>query len=175
MNIVAIDKIPNKDEIQDTPLDNLMKVYKVCLDMENICVKEGGIGLNAVQIGIPWKLFVVRYFPNSKSECFRYYVNCDYIPLVDINQKHLQSLEGCLSLKNSNGSSRQFIVERYPKIKITGKLLTAENKLVLEDINMNIEDDKDLYLVVFQHEIDHSYGVLISNIGKEIELTKISN
>lgn len=176
MPIIPIDKIPAKDEIQDTPLDNLMKIYKVCLDMEIICKKEGGIGLSAVQIGIPWKLFIVRYFPESKSEYFKYYVNCDYVPLVDVNQKHMQSVEGCLSLRKLDGSSRQFLVERYPKIKVRGKLLIVEDKSTLIDLDMNLDNPNDIYTIVLQHECDHNFGTerLISNIGQEIELTKVS-
>ena len=169
--VVAIDKIPQKEDILDTPLDNLMKVYKMCLDMENICIENKGIGLSAVQIGIPWKLFVVR-----RTDFFEYFLNCDYAPLVDVNQKHLQSIEGCLSLPRPDGSSRQFLVERYPKVKVIGKrMIVDDSKPKLEDININYDNPNDIYTIVMQHEIDHNYGAerLICNIGKEIELTKV--
>jgi peptide deformylase len=163
MQIIPVEEIP---KAEDVPLDNLMKIYKVCLDMEKVC-KEG-VGISAVQVGIPWKLFLVRYYDH-----FEYYINCEYEPLVDVNQKHFQSIEGCLSLRNKDGSFRQFLVERFPKIKVKGKRLRVNNDLTLEDIDINFENDK--YAIILQHEIDHFLGVegLISNIGKEIEITNV--
>lgn len=173
MEIVPTEKIPPKEEIKDVPTDNLMQIYKVCLEMENICRRFQGIGLSAVQVGIPWKLFIVRYSPLTPQEYFGYYINCDYAPLVDVNQKHMQSVEGCLSLRKKNGSSRQFIVDRYPKIKVVGKVLKAGDKLSLEDINQNFDDPKDIYTVVMQHECDHNLGILISHVGIEMEMTNV--
>ena len=40
--------------------------------------------------------------------------------------------------------------------------------LVLEDFS---ELEKDLMAVVFQHEIDHQFEILISDIGKEFSLS----
>ena len=159
MQIVPIEEIP---KAEDVPLDNLMKIYKVCLDMEKICLD--GIGLACPQVGIPWKLFIVRY-----PDRFEYYINCEYEPLA--NEKNFQSIEGCLSLKNSDGSFRQFLVERFPKIKVKGKRLKVDDDLILEDIDINFEND--YYAIVFQHEIDHSKSILISDIGKEMEITNV--
>jgi peptide deformylase len=39
--------------------------------------------------------------------------------------------------------------------------------LVLDDIN---REENNLMAIVFQHEIDHGKQILISDIGKEIEL-----
>lgn len=167
MEVVAIDKIPKSTEIQDVPIDDLMKVYKTCLDMEIICSKNNGVGLSAVQVGIPWRLFVVKH-----PDKYRYYIDCNYAPLGDINQKHLQSFEGCLSLRNLDGSNRIFLVERFPKINIKGKMLKADKDLLLEDLDINLEDTNDPYTVIFQHECDHSKNILISSIGKEVDVWK---
>jgi peptide deformylase len=148
-----------------------MKIYKVCLDMEKICLN--GIGLACPQVGLSWKLFIVRY-----SNRFEYYVNCEYEPLVDINKKHFQSIEGCLSLRNSDGSFRQFLVERFPKIKVKGKQLCSNQDLRSKDLilkDIELEFENDYYTIVFQHEIDHFYGreKMIDNIGKEMEITNV--
>jgi peptide deformylase len=159
MEIVSVENIPKGENV---PLDNLMKVYKVCLDMEKVCLDGEGIGLAAPQVGIPWKLFII------KSTRFEYYVNCEFQPLVE---KDSQSIEGCLSLRKLDGSFRRFLVKRFSKIKIKGKRLLANDNLVLEDVDMVLDDYR---AIIFQHEMDHFLGVegLISSIGEEIDIVK---
>ena len=162
MKLVSVENIP---KAQDTPVDNLMKIYKTCLQMEKICIDGNGIGLAALQIGVPWRLFIARHLGN-----FQYYINCEYSSLVDINQKHLQSIEGCLSFPD-----RKFLVERYPKINVVGKMLIVDNDLKLVDFNIDITDTKDIFLIIAQHEIDHFYGreKMIDLIGREIEIFEL--
>ena len=61
------------------------------------------------------------------------------------------------------------LVERFQTVKIKGKQLIVSGmpSLVLQDVD---RVEKDLYAVVFQHEIDHSRDILISTIGREIEI-----
>jgi peptide deformylase len=161
MNLVPIADIPK--EVQDTPTDNLMKIYKVCLQMEDICRAGNGVGLSAVQVGIPWKLFIVRSMLFEGA--FQYFVNCKYDPLQDVNEKFRQSLEGCLSLPG-----RQFLVNRYSKIKVSGKILVIHKDLVLNDFSIDLTDPKDIYSIIYQHEIDHGNLITIDQIGTEIDL-----
>ena len=161
MEIVATENIP---KAEDVPLDNLMKVYKVCLEMAMLTLKQEGVGLACPQIGMPWNLFIIR-----NSDCFEYYINCEYQPLVD--QKDFESIEGCLSLRNLDGSFKRFLVKRFSKIRVIGNRLLDRDKLALEDVDMEISG----YLaVIFQHELDHNLGIegLISNIGKELSDVK---
>lgn len=53
MQIVEINKIPTLDKIQDVPMDNPIEVLKVCQNLQILCEKENGIGISAVQAGIP--------------------------------------------------------------------------------------------------------------------------
>lgn len=159
LSIVPVDEIPKT--IGDCPTTSLVDLYKLCSYMEELCVKEKGIGLSAVQVGVPWKLFVVRY-----PTCFRYFIDCEYTPLAEEKEK---SLEGCLSLKKPDGALRFFEVERFKKIKFHGKELKLSPKLELVDVQ---EEPTDHYRIVYQHEIDHHRLVLISDIGTELELWK---
>lgn len=164
--IVPVEKIPALADIQDVPIDDLMAVYKVCLRMEMICEHETGIGLSAVQIGIPWKLFIVRGNNTSKYsplDKYAYFLNCSYEPVGD---ERFESLEGCLSLRAEDGRLRHFQVERSKKIRLTGWRLVVGKELSL----VPIDDEVDFHeqSVVFSHEIDHHRGVLISEIGKEV-------
>jgi peptide deformylase len=157
INLVPVQDIP---KAQDVPLDNLMDIFRLCNKLEVICEKNNGIGLSAVQVGIPWKLFIIK-----RNRHYEYYVNCDY----EGSGEKLKSLEGCLSIKKENNEYRRFEVERYSLVKITGKQLIVSGtpSLILQDVNTT---EKELYSIVFQHEIDHSRDILISTIGREIEI-----
>lgn len=162
LKIVPVHEIP---KAEDVPLDRLMPIYKTCLDLQDACEMGGGVGLSAVQVGIPWKLFVVKL-----DDGFSYFLNCEYQPLVDPRLRTLQSIEGCLSLKNDDGESRSFLVNRYPSIKVLGKRLVVGEYPSVHDIDLRLNDDR--LTIIFQHEIDHQFGIdrLISNIGEEMEI-----
>jgi len=154
--------------VRDIPLGNLVStdsltdVYNVCIQLKELCKRENGVGISAVQAGVPWDLFLVR-FPDGQ---FGYFLNCEYNPLNDVKIIHL---EGCLSLKDAKGRLRNFVVERFKNLSVKGK------KLVLEGSDLKIMDFEEeyegFYAAVFQHEIDHSRQITIDQIGKEVDLT----
>jgi len=155
----------------DVPLDNPLEIYKVCKRMEITCKYKNGIGLSAVQVGIPWKLFIIQGMnsrnPLVKQGTTSYFVNCEYEGITD--EGRVVSSEGCLSIRSDEGQLRLFRVERFRTIRLYGlQLIEENNKLKLDKIDINIKLEEDS--VVFQHEIDHNFGKLISdsNIGKEI-------
>ena len=171
MEIVPINQIPTAEPVIP---DKLMEIYKVCLQMEEVCKKNKGVGLSAVQVGIPWNLFIIKKNafepPSSASSLianpkFDYYLNCEYSPSEDKKQ---DSVEGCLSLLNENEEFRQFLVERFVEVRVIGQKLLADDELNIEDVNFVVGNPST---IVFQHEIDHSFsGILVSDIGKEIEV-----
>ena len=127
--------------------------------MELVCVKNQGIGLSAVQVGVPYNLFLIN---DSKIE---YFVNCSY---TGLSNDKIISVEGCLSLPLMAGNQkigyRQFEVERYKQVEITGQQLIVGKELRLQDFK---EVCGGIRAVVFQHEIDHANSILITK-GKEI-------
>lgn len=162
MKIVDVDLIPSIDDIVETPKDDLVKLYKTCLEMAQTCVDAKGVGLSAVQVGIPWKMFVIKW-PNDQ---FGFFVDCEYEAVGDSQN---DSDEGCLSLKDEDGKLEMYRVKRYDKVKVTGKVLVPDDKPVLKDLDIELEG---FYGVVFQHEIDHHNGILISDTGDKINLWK---
>tara|TARA_Y100000034_G_scaffold43496_3_gene53110 strand:- start:29888 stop:30460 length:573 start_codon:yes stop_codon:yes gene_type:complete len=165
MKVVAIEDIPQRDEIGKAPTkrgrdDGLLKVYKVCKQMEKVCDEREGVGLSAVQVGIPWRLFIIK--TDGKYE---YFLNCVYEPIGD---DVITSIEGCLSLLSESGDFRRFELTRSLIVKVTGQKLTEVNGLTIESFSAYIHAEDQG--VVFQHEIDHQLGPdgLISNKGKEI-------
>ena len=84
------------------------------------------------------------------------------------------SIEGCLSIFDFNGNLKRFKLMRDHKVKITGKQLILENnELKLVDFEEIFE--KGFTATVFQHEIDHQNGILISDIGEEIQIHNCYN
>jgi peptide deformylase len=156
LKLVSVSSIPRG---HDCSLDDLSELYKLALSMQIICEKESGIGLSAVQLGLPFNFFIINFHNN-----YRFFVNCTYVPITEEKEKYV---EGCLSLKTQDGKLRYYEVERFKAIVVKGKELIAEPILEIKDIEINLND---FYKIVFQHEIDHQLGILISEIGKEVYL-----
>ena len=158
MKLVEIDNIPNTwDEI---PLDDLLKVYASCLEMLLICKESNGVGLSAFQVGIPWKLFVINY-----AGLEEFYIDCEYESIED---EKISSIEGCLSILDEDGSCKRFKVERYRRVRIIGKKLVLSDDsvgLAIRDVDMDLDG---AISIIFQHEIDHHHGILISDHIHEV-------
>ncbi len=165
--IVPIDDIPR--EVKDVPLDELADVYRVCLEMQTLCELHSGIGLAAVQAGIPWKLFIIKsdgtnpFVPKNE---YGYFINCRYEAAT--NSEPVVSLEGCLSVRSKTGQLRYFEVLRSNNIHFFGLRLYFDKELKCESIDRKIGLAEQG--IVFQHEIDHARQILISDIGKEVFL-----
>lgn len=148
ISIVPLHLIPDVIEL---PKD-VSLLYSTAERMKKLCLQENGVGLSAVQVGIPWSLFVIKY-----KENFRYFVDCKYSSLK--KSKRIPSVEGCLSLRDKQGDFILYEVNRWNKIIVKGFELTEK-----EIIPFSQEIDEPLS-IVFQHEIDHCFGILISQIG----------
>ena len=124
--------------------------------------KKNGVGLSASQVGIFKKIFVIKF-----SDKYHYFVNCDYNFVRD---EKILSLEGCLSLYNSDGSLKSFELERYPEVEISGYELYDNKELEYQPLKNYVVSG--FLAVVFQHEIDHNFGrdKMIDKIGKEISI-----
>jgi peptide deformylase len=157
-NLVKLEDIPLSTK---NPLDemDIVEVFKICNQMENICRKNNGIGLSAVQIGLPWDFFVV-----NRNDSFEYYLNCKYEPSGD----QVVSIEGCLSLLDDLGGIKRFEVQRHSSVLVKGQRVSFQDRISIDDFS-SLEEG--LYSIVFQHEIDHSFGVFIKDIGKEVYLS----
>ena len=157
LSIVPVDQIPKGQEV---PLDNLLNIFKHGVHMQSLCVALDGIGLSAVQVGVPWNFFVVNDLKEGG-----FYLNCSY---EGLGKKDEKSIEGCLSLRNSKGDLKRFCLNRFKRIKLKGKKLIvqrSEPQFFLEDIDREVDG---LFSIVFQHEIDHEKQILISDIGEDI-------
>lgn len=145
--------------VEETPCEDLKALYSVFVQMQQLCVVSKGVGLAAVQVGLPWHLFICQ----DAKEVFRYFINCYYEPT---NEEQITTVEGCLSICNSDGIARRFRKIRHKCIKLIGKELISNdlNELKLIDIN---ETHDGFMAIVLQHEIDHGNGLTIDS-GEEV-------
>jgi peptide deformylase len=170
MQIVAPKDIPKTEDIKTPSLFADVELFKTFQEMQIVCELEQGIGLSAVQVGLPLDLFVIKADENLKSFFdvpvgeYGYFMGCTYSSWDETEQ--IVSLEGCLSLKDDKGQCRTFEVPRYASVKVEGYRLLTKPGLCFEPITYYLKHDQGG--VVFQHEIDHGLGVLICDIGKEV-------
>lgn len=160
LKIVPVEEIPlvQHKSVEQTKVS----IAKLCILMENYCLQNNGIGLSAVQLGIPFNIFVAS--TGSKKDKFYYFVDCQY---EGTDEKNF-SLEGCLSILDKNKKTRIFKVERFKSISVNGYLLNLKPELNLYKIeNMAFSN---YFCNILQHEIDHANNILISNIGQEMEV-----
>ena len=142
-------------KIIDKDIQNLMD------DMIATMYKAPGIGLAAIQIGVPKRVVVMDLSkePDKKEPMF--FVNPEIIWRSDVNSTYE---EGCLSIPN------QFAKIERPE-KCHFKYL---------DYNGNQKDIKadGLLSTCIQHEVDHLNGILfidyLSKLKKDIIIKKVS-
>lgn len=128
--------------------------------MRQICMKSGGVGLSAIQVGIPLKLCIVYVGPNSDD--YDIYIDAEYEGFGD----KLKSIEGCLSIPG-----KSFHVSRYKNIKVKGyRGEIKDDKPIISPVTF---EEDGFGAIVLQHEIDHQNLILISDIGESHNLTNL--
>lgn len=120
-----------------------------------------GVGLSAIQVGKPWRVFAV-FLPPAKSKKPRltYYLNPQIIKHSDkmtlgeeLTGQSEPFLEGCLSIPDLYGP-----VRRWPWIEAKSEILTESQILPNSKFSLN-----GLEARVFQHELDHLNGILFTD------------
>jgi peptide deformylase len=114
------------------------------IDWENSRKHELGVALAAVQMNNLLRIVIVRdNFDDKKNTDFNVFIN----PVITKYEgKIVEDYEGCLSIKDVYG-----LVPRYEKVKVKSL-----------DINGNeFRVTAEGFLArIFQHEIDHTNGIL---------------
>ncbi|UIR55566.1 peptide deformylase [Sphingobacterium sp. SRCM116780] len=104
--------------------------------------EHAGVGIAAPQIGINKNMILVQRF-DKPGEPFEFYINPKIIWRSKFTRK---GFEGCLSIPN-----RKEEVLRSYTIRL--QYISKEGKVVEENI-------EGFTSVIFQHEVDHLYGIL---------------
>ena len=163
MTIRKILTEPNKLLRQiSKPVDKVRdEERKLMDDMLDIMYKAPGIGLAAIQIGIPKRIIVMDISRDEKKREPRYFVN----PIIKKrNEEKSVYEEGCLSVPD------QFAEIERPNSCEVEYLDYHGNKQLLKA--------EGLLATCIQHEIDHLEGILfidyLSKLKKSMIIKKLS-
>uniref|UniRef100_UPI00286A9726 peptide deformylase n=1 Tax=Phenylobacterium sp. TaxID=1871053 RepID=UPI00286A9726 len=129
-------------------------------DMLETMYDAPGIGLAAIQVGVPKRVIVMDLAGPEEEPAPRYFVNPEILWSSDAT---LPYEEGCLSVPEIFDE-----VERPDRVKL--KYLNYQGEEV-------IEDAEGLFAVCIQHEMDHLQGVLfidyLSRLKRDRAVAKV--
>jgi len=145
MAIREILTVPNPVLKQvSTPVEAVDDAMRALMDdMLETMYAAPGIGLAAVQVGVPKRIIVMDLARTGEPPAPRYFVNPEILWSAEETQPHE---EGCLSVPDIYEE-----VERPAKVRL--RYLDYDGKPVEEEA-------EGLYAVCIQHEMDHLQGVL---------------
>ena len=143
-------------------VDNVGKDEQTLMDdMLETMYDAKGIGLAAIQIGVPKRIIVLDISRNDNEKSPMYFVN----PII-INKATEQSTyeEGCLSVPNQFAE-----IDRPNKCEVEYLDYNGEKKLLKAE---------GLLAICIQHELDHLEGILfidyLSKLKKSMIIKKLS-
>ena len=163
MTVKTILTEPNKILRQvSLPVEKIGKEEQVLMDdMLETMYMAKGIGLAAIQVGVPKRIIVMDIGNRDKEKEPMYFVN----PIIkNKNSEHSTYEEGCLSVPN------QFAEVDRPS--------TCEVEFLDYDGNKKILKASGLLATCIQHEMDHLEGILfidyLSKLKKMMIVKKLS-
>ncbi len=163
MTIREILTEPNKllRQVSKT-VDKVTKEEQILMDdMLETMYKANGIGLAAIQIGVPKRIIVMDISKNDQENKPMYFVN----PVIKNKNKEFSTYEeGCLSVPNQFAE-----VDRPATCEIEYLDYYGEKKLLKA---------QGLLATCIQHEMDHLEGILfidyLSKLKKSMIIKKLS-
>ena len=163
MAIKTILTEPNKFLRQvSKPVEKVGKEEQLLMDdMLETMYSANGIGLAAIQIGVPKRIIVMDISKNENKKEPQYFVN----PVI-VNKDRSKSTyeEGCLSVPNQFAE-----IDRPKNCDVEYLDYNGEKKLLKAE---------GLLATCIQHEIDHLQGILfidyLSKLKKSMIIKKLS-
>lgn len=131
-------KSQNVDQI-DQNISELVETMNFMMRQNN------GVGLSAIQIGVPKKVVILNLGNSSKE--LKVLINPE---MIEKSEETILSQEGCLSFPNVF-----LVVERHKSVLVRAKDLSGKD--------FEIEGDNNILAIALQHEIDHLDGVVFSD------------
>ncbi len=163
MTIRKILTEPNKTLRQvSLPVDKVGKSEQLLMDdMLETMYHAKGIGLAAIQIGVPKRIIVMDLSKEQEKKEPRYFVN----PVIKNKNLNLSKyLEGCLSIPDQFAE-----VDRPSTCEVEYLDYNGNKKLLRTD---------GLLATCIQHEMDHLEGILfidhLSKLKKSMIIKKLS-
>ena len=163
MAIKTIITEPNKilRQVSTSVVSVGIEEQKLMNDMLETMYQANGIGLAAIQIGVPKRIIVLDISKNEENKNPMYFVN----PIIkNKNQENSTYEEGCLSVPNYFAE-----VDRPKNCEVEYLDYNGNKKILKAD---------GLLATCIQHEMDHLEGILfidhLSKLKKSIIIKKLS-
>ena len=143
------------------PVDKVDDELRALMDdMLETMYAAPGIGLAAIQIGVPKRVIVMDLAPQGEERQPRYFVNPEIVWSSEDTQPYE---EGCLSVPEYYDE-----VQRPARVKL--RYLNYQGEQIEEEAD-------DLYAVCVQHEMDHLEGTLfidhLSRLKRSYAINKV--
>ena len=137
------------------------EIRKLMDDMLETMYEAPGIGLAAIQIGVPKRVIVIDLSKDNEKKTPLYFVNPEIVTKSNIDASYE---EGCLSVPNQFAE-----ISRPDKCNVKFLDYDGEEKII---------EAKGLLATCIQHEMDHLEGVLfidyLSKLKKGMIIKKLS-
>jgi peptide deformylase len=136
------------------------EVRALMADMLETMYDAPGIGLAAIQIGVPQRVIVMDLAREGEPPAPKYFINPE---ILWRSEETAPYEEGCLSIPDIYDE-----IERPTRVRLT----------YLDQHGERVEEEADgLYAVCIQHEIDHCNGVLfidyLSRLKRDRAVAKV--
>jgi peptide deformylase len=136
------------------------EVRALMADMLETMYDAPGIGLAAIQIGVPQRVIVMDLAREGEPPAPKYFINPE---ILWRSEETAPYEEGCLSIPDIYDE-----IERPTRVRLT----------YLDQHGQRVEEEADgLYAVCIQHEIDHCNGVLfidyLSRLKRDRAVAKV--
>lgn len=154
MKLITAPDVMLENKVDRFDLENIHPA-PIAMDMVDLMIKEGGLGLSANQVGFNGQIFVMKTLLNKQHGSPLVVIN----PIIQGLSKELEpGIEGCLSHPGL------FLKVRRPISCVVGfDTLTSDFKNV---IHVEAKFD-DIDARIFLHEYDHLYGIqFIDRVSK---------
>jgi peptide deformylase len=147
---------------KSTKVDEVNNEIRILMDdMLETMYKAPGIGLAAIQVGVPKRVIVIDLSRDDEKKNPLYFINPEFISSSDNNATYE---EGCLSVPGQFAE-----INRPDKCRV--KYLDYHG-------NEKILDAEGLLATCIQHEVDHLEGILfidyLSKLKKGMIVKKLS-
>lgn len=149
----------SKDVVSvDEATSLISKIEKELLNLKGV-----GVGLSAIQIGIPKKVAVIRYKNHS--------LNLINSSVLDKQGEFVFFNEGCLSFPNRYISTKRYQETTIENWVIDNGVFRKETQLFHYDEDGQYGDG--LVAIAVQHEIDHFLGKIFYDVECEKKSTTV--
>ncbi len=125
-------------------------IKKLVDDMIETMIANKGLGLAAIQVGVPLRLFIIDWRGTgedgeneNKSHDIRVFINPK---ILNLEKKFIMENEGCLSLPDLRADIERFYFAEVEAFDLNGKKFKLKSE--------------DILGVAIQHEYEHLEGKL---------------